>query len=354
MGELLMARTQAQEHFGESVVADVIADFRLRLPHGQGGVRFYKLNMTTGGLKIMLPPANILRIGGPLFTIFTITNGADLVAQDGSTVIESLTADAIHECFLIDNSTANGQWLLVPTTSGLGSGAALTIGREPWAFRFSGSFGSVAPIRFFLERQGYSGDHPVALTVEVPAGITRGSQPGQNAAILLDDFPAGSTCLLINRGTVLGHGGRGGAGGSAAGGDGQDGEDGGPAILTNIDFSLVSFGIVGGGGGGGGGGKGSSGQGGGGGGGGSGYNAGPGGDAGGAGSTGGQQGGSFTVGAGGSGANAGGAGGPLGQDGDDGDGTGGGTGGSAGAAIVAVGSATVNIVRAGTIYGDTP
>lgn len=342
-----MARTAADEVFGCSLQHTLEADYRLRLPYGPGGVRAYRFNVDAPDCKVRLPDARLLRTGGPHYLLHIAFGDADLVADDNTTVVQAMLDARIYRLFLVDNSTANGEWLVLATDT-FTIGDELTLGREPWELTLSSPGSAGINLRTVLDAQGYGGVLPVALTVEVTASL--GAPDTTTAALDSGAFPPGSTLLMTNRATISGKGGTGGAGSMS--GAAADGQDGGNALVLRLDTGLVNFGTISAGGGGGGGGQGNGTQAGGGGGGGAGHLAGSGGAAGGGGGTGGSPGGSSTGGLGGSGDEAGGDGGPVGADGEPGGGASGGDGGAAGFSIVKHDGMTLTKLTAGTINGD--
>lgn len=341
-----MTRTAEDEAFGVSVVATIEDDYQLTHPSKPGGVRFHHLIVDAADLKIILPDARNCRTGGPLVTIYTRNEPADLVANDAATVVQGTLDERIYQCFLLDNSTQNGTWL-VRAYDALGIGTELTLGREPWNITLSSPSTSGINLRTVLNEQGYGGVLPVALVVEITGQL--GAPDTTTAAFDTGSFPAGSTLLLTNRSTVSGHGGAGGAGSMS--GAATAGGAGGWAMDLRLDTALLNFGTIAGGGGGGGGGQGNGTQAGGGGGGGSGNLAGSGGAAGGGGATGGSPGGTSTGGLGGAGANAGGAGGAAGTAGSAGSGASGGAGGALGPAIRKHNGMTLTELTAGSQPG---
>lgn len=353
-----MSWTQYEEQFGACLRMTMAADARMRLPFGPGGARFYDVTASSSGLKLRAPRATAMRCG-ELFTVLNRSGGNTLsvVAADGTTVLASIVAGAMVDLWLVDNATTNGTWLAVPSVATPAVGTALTIGREPWTVQVGNGTNPII-LRRILDARGYLGEAPVALVCEVGQGVVHGCIPSRGPVneptIDSGEFPAGSTLLMINRGTILGAGGKGGAGGSTASGGqpGGAGNDGFPAIALRLTTNLINHGTIGGGGGGGGGGRGTGTQGGGGGGGGAGYAAGGGGLGGGVNAGNGSSGSLSGGGVPGAGGNGGGVGGTPGVNGTAGSGVGGGAGGAAGPAIVKYFGITLTKIRVGTILGS--
>jgi len=98
----------------------------------------------------------------------------------------------------------------------------------------------------------------VSVQVTVAAGATIGSSSPNLPAFTTGAFVTGSDVVLINRGNILGAGGRGGSGGNGGSGSpgmscSRPGEKGGPAIKLTMPIEITNLGLIAGGGGGGGG-----------------------------------------------------------------------------------------------------
>lgn len=345
-------RTAADEVYGGSVAATVSSTYLLRLPRMAGGARFYDLDCTAAS-DVILPPATILASGASLYTVLNSgTSTLTVKTQSGATV-GAVSAGQVVDLHLVDNTTTDGTWLRQLLGTGT-KGTALPIGRWPMRIVVSNSGTETLSLRALADGQGYTGDYPLALTVEIGwpgsnfATIRRGSTRFLGAsAIRTGSFFAGSTLLVVNRGTIQGYGGRGGMG-APTGGSASSGEVGGDAFTSQWPCLLVNSGLIAGGGGGGGGGDDVGAVAGGGGGGGSGLPGGFGGAGGGSGAVAGLDGNPFGGGLGGAGGVAGGAGGGLGQAGTSSTAA----GGAAGYAIRSnAGAATTVISNTGSIYG---
>ena len=355
---MVHTRTAAHEGYGGSVAYAITVDTKLPLNYGPGGARLVSIS-ANAGRKVRMPSALMLQEGPSVYTVYNNgSNSFGVYAADNTTLLVTLLAGRIVELHLYDNSTSNGLWS-VETAVTPGVSSTIVAARVPMDITYS--FGQDINLRTQAERQGYTGDYPLALRVEILSGSTVRSTSPSTPAIDTGVFFAGSTILLINRGVLSGMGGQGGQGGLGTSANGSAGGAGGDALRARHSVALVNLGVVsGGGGGGGGGGSGTtSTQGGGGGGGGSGALDGQGGLGGTAGAQAGGQGFLVYGGIGGNGATGGAAGGNGGQIGGVGfagtNGTGGtgGAGGAAGYSLRSVGGGPViSIVTAGTRYGS--
>lgn len=357
---MVHTRTAIDEAFGRSVSRSISANADAPLPYGPGGSRFL-IYSATAGLSVRLQRATYLREGSAVYTIYNNGSNTFTVTDFGGNSIQSVTAGAIREFHLLDNSTANGSWVAGPSYSAT-AGTPLTIGRVPMTININSSQDDVN-LRTIAAEQGYAGDYPLALKVEIASGCRIGQSAGgvvsQLQALDTGVFFPGTTILLINRGLIEGRGGSGGLGGQL-GGAGYAGGAGGRAVYARHSVTVVNLGTIAGGGGGGGGGGStvSSLGGGGGGGGGQGYLPGGGGNGLSGGANG--QSASGTLGFGGSGGSGGGGrggdGGPWGSAGSAGTTPGGGGAGGAGGAAgyslqSAGGGPVITKLTAGLIYG---
>ena len=339
-----MTQTAIEAWYGGSATETISADYRMRVEF-----RLLDVAATTSGLKVKLPRGDLVPAGVQYVVSNRGANDVLVVRHDGATVA-NCPAGQVVCCLCTSSATTAGEWIVFSYAS-VQRGSAITLGREPWHLAlYSGAEGSLN-LRYELDRIGYQGTKPVSLVVSIGAGVERGIFTPSAPAVDSGPFPAGSTILLVNGGTIAGAGGNGGiGGGSGAFPDpAEAGGSGGIGLRLWVNTSIVNYGHIQGGGGGGGGGTGSASQEGGGGGGG--YVPGMGGGVRGLG------GGSPGIpgrlqagGGGGTGANDGGSGGSPGTAGAAGGGSGG-AGGAAGAAISSLASATVTIIRAGNILG---
>jgi hypothetical protein len=347
-----MARTAAQEHFGDAFYAGEIVDtYRLGLPHGTGGTRFVVIDATSAQ-DVILPDARLLATGGePQFVVYNVGTEDLTVYDDGAFSIATIGAGEIHEFVLVSNASAAGVWIDVSGSAESGSPIATGRIQYRWEFRQSAI---TTHLRVYANAHGYDGVTPVALHVTL-GPHTFGALRTDTWAFDTGNWPAGSTLFLVMEdGCIVS--GRGGAGGRGSdlgvGLLAQPGSAGGTAMALRIPTVIVSYGTIQGGGGGGGGGARTTSAAGGGGGGGAGYRLSDLGLKGsGGGATNGGQGYPSVPGSGGTGGHAGGSGGYPGDPGSDGSG-GGGTGGAAGPAIDRTSGGTYSFIRTGTIYGD--
>ena len=355
---MVYTRTAAHEGYGGSLTLAITTDTKLPLNYGPGGARLITIS-ANAGRKVRLPDARLLTPGPTVYVIRNSgANNFGVYASDNTTLLATATAGQVFEFHLYANSTANGLWFV---ETGVVPGVSSTITAERVPMEITYSFGQDINLRTQAERQGYTGDYPLALRVEILSGATVRSTNPATPAMDTGVFYAGSTILLVNRGVLSGMGGQGGRGGLGSSANGSAGGAGGDALKARHSIAVVNLGVIsGGGGGGGGGGSGTTAtQGGGGGGGGSGSLDGQGGLGGTSGAQAGGQ--SFLVfgGIGGNGATGGAAGGNGGQIGGVGfagtNGTGGtgGAGGAAGYSLRSVGGGPViSIVTGGTRYGS--
>ena len=359
---MVHTRTAIDEAFGKSLSRTITANADLPLNYGPGGARFLVIS-ASAGLSVRLPQATYLRTGAGVYSVYNSGANSFTVTDWAGTSVQTVLPGRVAELHLLANTTAAGSWLAQTFTAS--AGTPLTIGRVPMSIQVASSQSGLN-LRTLADRYGYTGEYPLALTVEIAAGINIDSNYAPNLASetrSLDTgvFYAGTTIMLVNRGTIQGLGGTGGVGGQAIlGGNPTAGNPGRTAVYARHNLTLVNFGIIAGGGGGGGGGGSNIGanKGGGGGGGGQGYPPGSGGP----GFDGGQNGGQGLNfggigGAGGSaGGGAGGDGGPWGSAGTAGTtpsgGTTGGAGGAAGYSLQSAGGGPViTKLTAGLLYG---
>lgn len=240
--------------FGGSTTYQLFAGDNLALRAGYGQPRLYDLEPTEADCTVSLPDARRLRPG---FRHFVLLNKSsvesfDVYAQDGTTKITTINANAMAVLHLASNSTANGTWIVQGAAS-YGRGANLGTNRFPVTLIFNETVASPY-IPQLAQEKGWDGVSPVALIVTVNAsGIIRSISPTREALTLFG-FPANSSFLLVNFGKIIGAGGRGGAGGPLSGSPSTPrtgGEPGAHAILIDQNLTIANFGVIGGGGGGG-------------------------------------------------------------------------------------------------------
>ena len=351
---MVHTRTAIDEAFGRSVSRSITANADAPLPYGPGGARLL-IYSATAGLSVRLPQATYLREGVGVYSVYNSGANTFTVTDWGGNTVQTVLSGRIAELSLLDNTTSNGSW--ISQTWVASSGTALTIGRVPMSITI-GTNRSNVNLRTLANAEGYAGDVPLALKVEILSAINISSVNSTQHSLQTGTFYPGTTIMLINRGIIQGGGGAGGQGG-LLGSAGVAGIAGGKAVYAQNNLNVINLGTIAGGGGGGGGGSLVVSLGGGGGGGG-GQGAAPG--AGGAGSAGGTAGqaGSGVLGLGGAGGSAGGGrggdGGSWGSAGSagttPGGGGAGGSGGAAGHALYSVGGGVViTKLTSGLIYG---
>lgn len=243
--------TAAQAHWGGIVVASPTSTYRLRLPYGENGARFFDLN-PSAGQKLLLPNATLCRTGGPLFTIYNRSGNTMDVRDRADTVsIATLAANSVTEFWLIANTTVAGTWL-TSTHGTVLEGGLIPINRENFTIDFTANALSVSIFRHLIQIMGWNRVNPVAVRVNVHPGVIIGSQSNQTPGLVIDFLPSGSIVWLhvMDGAYIVGKGGDGARGttGAAA----IVGEGGGTALRLGVDTFLVNQGVIGGGGGGGG------------------------------------------------------------------------------------------------------
>ena len=350
-----MARTVAEEVYGSAIEATGLSStYRLRLPFLANGARLYDLS-STANIDVLLPSAYVLPKGSGIYAVankgsFTLT----VKCSDTTTTVCTIAAGTLVVLHLVDDSTSNGTWQFEASAT-VNRGGSLVAGRVPMTLRLLNNSATGVVLRDLADAEGYTGDYPLALRVEIGTGtdpVIRGSEINSTAISTGMFFP-GTSILVMQRAVLTGHGGRGGIGGTSGSGSGGAGSIGGTAFFARHDCRVINFGTIQGGGGGGGGGAGATSAAGGGGGGGSGQVPGLGAAGGNTSAAAGLPGAAQAGGAGGigqTGASTGGAGGAPGSAGSAGGGTNGGAGGAAGYSLRAIGC-TITLVNLGTITG---
>lgn len=358
---MVHTRTAIDEQFGKSISRSITANADLPLNYGPGGARFLSIS-SSAGLSVRLPQATWLRAGAAVYTIHNSGSNLFTVTDWSGNAVQLMVPGRIATLHLLNNATANGTWFSESVVAE--AGTPLTIGRVPLNITVSTGVSGLN-LRTLADRYDYTGEYPLALKVEILPSVNIGADVGgvisDIRALDTGVFYAGTTIMLVNRGTIQGRGGSGGSGAAATlGGTSTAGGAGSTAIYARHNLTIVNFGTIAGGGGGGGGGGSTVGanRGGGGGGGGQGYPPGSGGP----GFDGGQDGATATasLGLGGAGGSAGGgdggSGGPWGSAGTSGTTPGGGSAGGAGGAaghslLSAGGGPVITKLVAGLLYG---
>ena len=257
-----MARTALEEMWGGTHEHGDPSDLTLPLPSGvPGASRFIYLQINT----VDLPDARLLPLGGPVYVIWNnqAGGGAATVRDAGGTTVATLGNHDVAKCFLLDNSTQAGTWV-VETSAGSES-AAQTIAVDEFTIEFGPGLNLAANIRTMCNQLGYAGTDPARVNVFVgpqgsasvgAVGSTSTSLPGLRTGT----FPAGSKIILtvLADGYITGRGGVGGTGQPITGGTPAsptygtvgNGGNGGDGLHIECDTILFNYGRIQGGGGG--------------------------------------------------------------------------------------------------------
>lgn len=276
-----MPRTALDEMWGGYMVAGNV-DQLLPLPSGvPGAARLIGATNTS----VLLQDARLLPVGGPVYTVWN--NQASLqcaVKNKAGTQLTLLNPNAVAVCYLVDNSTEAGTWIVENKQGSVSSAQTITV--DEFTIEFGPGINLGVNLRTMCNQLGYTGSNPARVNVFVgPQGsATVGAVGGLTAggpAMDTGTFPAGSVIMLtvLENGYITGMGGRGGDGAAITGGtpssptrgtivQAGDGRDG---LHVQTDTILYNYGRIQGGGGGGSGSGGSGSQSGHGGGGGAGY-----------------------------------------------------------------------------------
>lgn len=251
--------TASQIEFGGSATYQLVAGDDLRLRAGYGQPRLYDLEPTEPNCTVSLPDARRLRPGVRHFVLLNKSGAetVDVYAQDGSTKLLTMAVDSVAELHLTSNTTANGTWI-AQTTASHGRGNDLGTNRYPVTLIINESVDR-PNISFLAQQKGWDGVSPLALVLTVNStGVIYNADTSPTgvpqASLRLEGFPANSTFLLVNFGTIAGRGGKGGAGGPFSGSPSTprtSGQAGGSAVSIDQDLVLANFGTIAGGGGGG-------------------------------------------------------------------------------------------------------
>lgn len=349
---MVIAYSQATEHFGSSRKISTSSSFNVSLPRGPGGYRFLLVDVTSPGVAATLP-SSVVASGRVQYVIAVHAASAeslDIQDADSNLIVTLSPGEAAQLIYTGD------EW--ISRTSTLGEGTALDLDRKSVELTIPANIYTDFDLQEFVDNlDAWDREQKVALVITMAPGSVFGASTTSTYGFTTNEWPAGSTLLLVQPETayVVGAGG--------AGGRGSDqgtgllaivGAPGGTAMRVQLNTNVVRYGVVGGGGGGGGGGArttGASAAPGGGGGGGAGQHGGSG-AAGGTGATGaGPSGASGLLLAygrgGGVGSNRGGNGGSLGTAGE----TRGAAGGAAGNAVEYDTAISYTEIRSGTRYG---
>ena len=260
-----MPRTALDEMWGGYMVAGNV-DQLLPLPSGvPGAARLIGATNTS----VLLQDARLLPVGGPVYTVWN--NQASLqcaVKNKAGTQLTLLNPNAVAVCYLVDNSTEAGTWIVENKQGSVSSAQTITV--DEFTIELGPGINQRINIRTLCNRQGYTGSNPARVNVFVgPQGsATVGVVGSNNRAFPGMDtglFPTGSviTLTVLDNGYITGRGGRGGTGQSITGGTPSSptygstvvAEDGGDGLHVQTNTILFNYGRIQGGGGGGSGGS---------------------------------------------------------------------------------------------------
>jgi hypothetical protein len=189
------------------------------------------------GSRLVTWPGNVVWAGGGAPVLSTAANSVDKITMRYDLAITTWYAE------IVSNISVGGGGPVISAISISGGNTDVDV------FALAGSPAGA-----------------VTVAVDIAIGAVVGASSPATAALNFDGFAVGSTISIVNRGYILGRGGRGGRGATAGDinsadfyGDGTAGTDGGPAITLpstacTISITNVDGFIWGGGGGGGGGG----------------------------------------------------------------------------------------------------
>ena len=257
-----MARTALEEMWG-GYHRSTVNDGTVPLPSGvPGAARF----IDNGVAAIRLQDARLLPVGGPIYTVWNnqVGGGVALLKDAAGSTLDTLNNDEVAQCYLLDNSTAAGSWVLQVTQGTQSSAETITI--DEFTIEFGPGLNLAVNIRTMCDQLGYAGVNPARVNVFVgPQGSATvgvvGSTSTSIAAMQTGTFPSGSLIILtiLDNGFVAGRGGTGGSGQPITGGTPAsptygtvgDGGDGGDALHIQCDTVLFNYGRIQGGGGGG-------------------------------------------------------------------------------------------------------
>jgi hypothetical protein len=255
--------TALDSFYGDSIALGAIAaDYQ-----ATWGTRVIDAGPTTAGKSVILPPANgattavttydkrVIRAGGPMFLVLNSGTQNLAVKDFGGTTLTTLVPGAAVRIWKVTGVTTAGVWFTEPIAT-VNRGTALATNRQTFAITIGISDTAAYNLHDdLLGAYHWDGTTAVAVTLTIASGVVRGSSSTSLPAIDTGTLPAGSTCILINQGTISGKGGDGGRGGmygiSALG---VAGGVGGPALRMYQDMTVINLGTIAGGGGGGGGG----------------------------------------------------------------------------------------------------
>jgi len=259
-----MARTALEEMWGGTLEFGVVNSGQLPLPSGvPGAARF----IDNRGTTIELQDARLCPLGGPVYVVWnnpTATQNCSLKDATGTQLV-LLTTDQVAKCYLMDNSTEAGTWLVI-TSNGSQSGA-LPTNYEEFTIQLGTQRSINRNLRTECDLLGYTGNNPARVHAFVgsESGLGQGVVGSElsGPALTTGTFPANSLVILTVRsdGFIAGRGGRGGIGqpilsvNPTTYGTITNAEDGQDGLHIECDTVLFNYGKIQGGGGGGNGGQ---------------------------------------------------------------------------------------------------
>ena len=259
-----MARTALDEMYGGTFQLSTGAASTMPLPSGVPGAA--RLIENIGNTFADLPDARELPIGGPVYVVWNNhTSGSALLLRDAAHgTLANLGNDDVATCYLIDNTTEAGTWIINTSTAAHSSAQTITV--DQFHIELGPGINLGQNIRTLCNQQGYTGTNPARVQVFVgPQGSATvgavGGLTAGGAAMDTGTFPAGSIIVLtvLANGYISGRGGNGGTGQPITGGTSAsptygsvvNGADGGDGLYVRCDTALYNYGRVQGGGGGG-------------------------------------------------------------------------------------------------------
>lgn len=148
-----------------------------------------------------------------------------------------------NECGVL--TLAGGEWLLSPLDS-FSSSSGSTPAATKMSLSFKRTWCNVNLANELASRTGYDQSFPVELTVTIEEGSVLFGETTSSPACSTGNLPAGSSVILVNKGSIIGAGGEGGKLASS------DGKNGGPCLKLTVPTAIKNTGLLAGGGGGGG------------------------------------------------------------------------------------------------------
>ena len=260
-----MARTALDEMYGGTFQLSTGTASTLPLPSGVPGAA--RLIESVGNSIADTPDARLLPVGGPVYVVWNNqTSGGTMLLRDAAHgTLANLGNHDVATCYLLDNTTEAGTWIVQTSTAAQSSAQTITV--DEFDLELGSGLNLDINIRTLCDQQGYAGVNPARVrvwvgpqgsaTVGVVGTYTNTIHPGMRTGT----FPAGSIIVLtvLPNGFITGQGGDGGTGQPITGGtpssptygsvvNGTDGSDG---LHVACDTILYNYGRIQGGGGGG-------------------------------------------------------------------------------------------------------